>query len=306
VARSTLGSAAAEMSKRKAQVAALADAAEAASRQLERARAKLAGAEADAARSKENMGSLEHAARQMDDLYAAEVSRLKERAREEADVKEKIYSESRSLVEERQREAQLSAEISGAQRVARNAAHKISQLDAEAQRQKELVYTADFQLQLMERKVARATGVRSAVEQAELKRKIAELQAQLDQHSATHTMLGQQGKRLSNDLKRAKRRAEELEREQARLTGAVAEVEINNDLAQKELKKIITTKQDGMVSSDVLKLEVKRLRELLNAKMDEVFGLQNRKHQLQMSMDERQQEIKVCTLLFLEWYKECR
>jgi len=43
----------------------------------------------------------------------------------------------------------------------------------------------------------------------------------------------------------------------------------------------------------VLKLEVKRLREQLNAKADEVFGLQNRKFQLQMSMEERQQEIKV-------------
>jgi len=34
-------------------------------------------------------------------------------------------------------------------------------------------------------------------------------------------------------------------------------------------------------------LQVKRFREALNAKMDEVFGLQNRKHQLQMLMDER-------------------
>ena len=48
-----------------------------------------------------------------------------------------------------------------------------------------------------------------------------------------------------------------------------------------------------MVNHDVLKLEVKRLREQLNAKADEVFGLQNRKFQLQMSMEERQQEIKV-------------
>ena len=31
-----------------------------------------------------------------------------------------------------------------------------------------------------------------------------------------------------------------------------------------------------MVSHDVLRLEVKRLREQLNAKADEVFGLQNR------------------------------
>merc|ERR1719230_1489536 len=55
------------------------------------------------------------------------------------------------------------------------------------------------------------------------------------------------------------------------------------------------SKEEAMVSHDVLKLEVKRLRELLNAKADEVFGLQNRKFQLEMSMGERQHEIKVHT-----------
>mmetsp|Transcript_10381 Transcript_10381/g.31931 ORF Transcript_10381/g.31931 Transcript_10381/m.31931 type:complete len:882 (-) Transcript_10381:323-2968(-) len=294
-ARSTLGSAASEMSKRRAQITQLAETTEQKKAQLEQARAKLSAAEMAAAKSKENMGSLEHAAKQMEELHAAEVLRLKERAREEAFIKEKIYNESRALSEARQEESNLSAEISGALRVARNASQKIAQLDSEAQRQKELVYTADFQLQLMERKVARATGVRSAIEQTELKKKIDELQKQLEQHNATHTMLAQQGKRLANDLKRAKRHSEELQVEHKRLTDAIAEVEINNELAQKELKKLVTQKQEGMVSSDVLKLEVKRLRETLNAKMDEVFGLQNRKHQLQMSMDERQQEIKVHT-----------
>merc|ERR1719240_1389293 len=68
---------------------------------------------------------------------------------------------------------------------------------------------------------------------------------------------------------------------------------MNNDLAQRQLKKLIGKKEESLVSSDVLKLEVKRLREVLNSKADEVFGLENRKFQLQMSMDERQQEIKV-------------
>jgi len=88
------------------------------------------------------------------DLFVfSQVARLRERTREEGAVKERIYAESRSLFEARQAETNLGAEIAGAQRVARNAVAKMSQLDNEAQRQKEIVYTADFQLQLMERKV---------------------------------------------------------------------------------------------------------------------------------------------------------
>ena len=141
--------------------------------------------------------------------------------------------------------------------------------------------------------VARASGVRSVVEQTELKKKIAELTTQLERQNGTLNMLNQQCKRLVNDLKRAKRRAEELDHESKRLTSGLAELEMNNTSAQRQLKKLVTKKEESMVGVDVLKLEVKRLRELLNAKADEVFGLQNRKYQLQLSMDERQQEIKV-------------
>ena len=62
-----------------------------------------------------------------------------------------------------------------------------------------------------------------------------------------------------------------------------------------QVKGLVKDKEEAMVGADVLKLEVKRLREQLSAKADEVFGLQNRKFQLQMSMEERQQEIKVHT-----------
>ena len=68
---------------------------------------------------------------------------------------------------------------------------------------------------------------------------------------------------------------------------------MKNDAGTRHLKEVIKNEEEQMVAHDVLKLELKRLRESLNAKADEVFGLQNRKFQLQMSMEERQQEIKV-------------
>jgi len=141
--------------------------------------------------------------------------------------------------------------------------------------------------------VARASGQRTPQEQKELKAKIAELTEGLESYTAQFGMLTTQCKRLNNDLKQARRQAEESEKESSRLTTAISELEMKNDSGQRHLRQLTKSKEDAMVAHDVLKLEVKRLREQLNAKADEVFGLQNRKFQLQMSMEERQQEIKV-------------
>ena len=59
------------------------------------------------------------------------------------------------------------------------------------------------------------------------------------------------------------------------------------------MKEAVKEKEDKMVAHDVLKLEVKRLRDQLNARSDEVFSLENRKMQLQLSMEERKHEVEV-------------
>lgn len=134
-------------------------------------------------------------------------------------------------------------------------------------------------------------------------------------------MLSEQEKRLSNELKRARRREEEVSRavaavclgrrsareprrplaptqvttEEARLRAAIDAVEVDNTLAQKQIKKEAQQRQEATVAADLLRLEVKKLREALHGRTDGVFGLENRKSQLQLSMAERQEEIKVHT-----------
>lgn len=53
------------------------------------------------------------------------------------------------------------------------------------------------------------------------------------------------------------------------------------------------TKEEMMVSNDIIRLKMKRLRDTLNGTADEVFSLENRRQQLTMSMTERKAEIQV-------------
>ena len=293
VVRGTLSKAAAEMAGRKEKVVLLSTQIDERKARLDKAKKKLAQQERALERSYSHMGDLEKSAKQMEELHEQEASRVKQTEKELGVLKDRMFNEGQKLFELRQQEATLLAEISGAQRVSRNASSKLAQLDEQSQRQRELVYAADFQLQLMERKVARASGVRTPQEQKELHAKIAELTESLETYTAQFGMLGTQCKRLSNDLKQAKRVSDESEKESSRLASSISELEMKNDSGQRHLKMVVKNKEESMVNHDVLKLEVKRLREQLNSKADEVFGLQNRKFQLQMSMEERQQEIKV-------------
>ena len=60
-----------------------------------------------------------------------------------------------------------------------------------------------------------------------------------------------------------------------------------------ELEAVIKKKEKTLVSFDVMKLEIKRIKETVNLEADKVYGLENRKYQLEMSMEEREKEIQV-------------
>ena len=78
--------------------------------------------------------------------------------------KELLFKESQKLFKLRAEQANLIGDISGTLSASRNLQSNINKLKQEKQRQQELLYDAEFQIQQMERKVARAQGERSQEE----------------------------------------------------------------------------------------------------------------------------------------------
>jgi chromosome segregation ATPase len=240
-----------------------------------------------------NTDQVEASAKRAEDNLSDKEADLKRQEGLLSALKESMFKQSQELFALRQEEANLIAEISGAQAAGKNLSIKIHQLDQDSLRQQELIYNAEFQIQQLERKVARATGVRTGDEKKQLNDKIAELQSELEQLVAQRSMLQTQSRKLGDELRSQQRKCAECEAERKKQVEKIAELDLENTSAGLSLKQATKEKEEVMVQHDVMRLEVRRLRDALNARADEVFSLENRQFQLQMSMEERKKEIAV-------------
>jgi len=217
------------------------------------------------------------------------------------ELKEEMFRQSQVLFRASQGKSNVIAEINGAEAALKNLQAKIRKLDADTMKQRELIYQADYATQVLERKVAWAQGQRSDEEKAILTAQIQDLTVALEKQTRDHTMLNQQVKRLEEDLRRATHQIAQHAKENESLSSKIADLKLSNENALRQMRQATGEKEDLAVSHDVLKLEVKRLRDILNSRQDEVFGLTNRRYQLQCTIEERTREIQVhCDMLRAE------
>lgn len=80
---------------------------------------------------------------------------------------------------------------------------------------------------------------------------------------------------------------------QSKIEETINTLKLENEMTMRQVKGAVADKEKALVDHDVMKLEVKRLRDILALHADEVFSLENRKFQLKMSMEERKHEIEV-------------
>jgi chromosome segregation ATPase len=238
-------------------------------------------------------GRTEMSAKDAEDHLAAAELELRKKDLLVAAKKDEAFRQSQALFALRQAEASMIGEISGAQSSSRNLQSKIRALDQESLRQQELIYSAEFQIQQMERKVSRGLGERSDEETKGLKKEIGGLEGELEVAKEQKKMLLAQCRKLNFELRGAQRKKDVSVSTAAELQEKILELEKENVSYTGSLEALTRAKEESMVQADFLKLEVKRLRDALNSKADKVFTLENRKQQLSLSMEERKAEIAV-------------
>ena len=126
-----------------------------------------------------------------------------------------------------------------------------------------------------------------------LKKEIDEQKGVLKGKEKDYNMLSKSNKELQDELRNIDRKISKAAQEMATLETTIQELELENEMSVTDLEKIKKKKQDTMVQHDCNKLEIKKLREKVNSEADAVFGFENRKYQLEMSMEEREKEVSV-------------
>ncbi|KAJ7376952.1 Coiled-coil domain-containing protein 39, partial [Desmophyllum pertusum] len=235
----------------------------------------------------------EEKAQLMDTLLKEEEARIYDVEKQLARLRETQFRKTEELHQSKVLESNTAAEIQGARAASRNLSSKLHKLDQESLKQQEIIYMQDFQLQQLERRITRMQGERTNEEKLQLEARIKELMSQMDEHNSTHTLLSAQMKNLNDDLRRANRDLDKGKDEMKNLTSKIEELNLHNDSSERERKKVVALKQNLMVDENILKLEVKRLRETLSSKADNVFNLEKRKLQLETAMQQRRHEIDI-------------
>lgn len=166
-------------------------------------------------------------------------------------------------------------------------------MEKERSKQQEILYNAEFQLQQMEQKVARGLGGRSDQEKRELMYRIEELELEHQHHKDKKSALSQQCKKLKQELQIWQKKKNNCDKDQSKLNEMIVDVELEITACELNLKKLITKKEEEMVSHDLVRLEVRRLRDILRKKVDEVLTLENERENLFTQMSSRKGEIRI-------------
>ena len=145
----------------------------------------------------------------------------------------------------------------------------------------------------MERKVARASGKRTLEEKQDLKKEIEVQKVKNSELMEKYKLLNSSIKKIDDDIRALEVSITKTEEQKQKYKQMKKELRLENDMTMMDLNKVVKQKEEALVRHDIMKLEIKKIAERVNKEIDIVFEMQNRKHQLEMSMQEREKEIMV-------------
>ena len=97
---------------------------------------------------------------------------------------------------------------------------------------------------------------------------------------------------MKTDLNKCTYERDALGKRLTDLTGKIDNSLIGVSASEEALRRRTSEKEEAQVNHDVLRLGVKRLRDALSTKSDEVFSLENRTAQLKLTIEVRKREIE--------------
>ncbi|NWQ63001.1 CCD39 protein, partial [Neopipo cinnamomea] len=242
--------------------------------------------------TEETLSSEEKALR-MEEILKAEEKAIEEKENEMRQLKDLLFKKNQDLKVQKDKEKVALSEIEGAQKSLRNLQCRLHRLDAEVFKQQELIYNQDFYIQRIQRRLARLEGEVNSNEKEILEAKVAELKKTLEEKKNAYDVLQAQYRKLQNDVQFMRRTIHKTGEETSALVVKIDELNLYNERSIQDLKKAKALKQDMMVENNLLKLELKRLKDTLCNKTEKVLSMEKQRLELNKAIAERNEEIKI-------------
>ena len=244
----------------------------------------------DLSSEKDGATSKERVVEEIEILLATREKELGQAEKKMISLKHKMYKDSQKLADLRQQEADLIAEVKGTQANIKNHNAKIGELEYKLDRQGEILDNATFQLQQVEKKVARGLGVRSNEEQIHLKSRIEELEKELDLEKQKKTELLQQQRKLAVELRSWNKKHDNAQLKCDETAKKIDYIGLEIFSCETSLKDIVSKKEETMVTRDVLLLDVRRLRDSLRDVLEELCVVEKQRRESKSAIKEKKEE----------------
>ncbi|NWT67245.1 CCD39 protein, partial [Prunella himalayana] len=237
--------------------------------------------------------SAEEKALKLEEILKEEEKSVEEKENEMRQLKELHFKKTQELKVLSDKEKIMLAEIDGGQKSLKNLKSRLCKLDTDLLKQQELIYNQDFYIQQIQRRLSRLEGEVNSDEKEVLEGKVAELKKTLEEKKKAYDGLQSLYRKLQNDVQITKRTIDKTREETSGLIDKIEELTLFNERSLQELKKAKHIKQEMMVEDNLLKLELKRLRNTLSNKAEKVLTLEKQQLELKKVIAERTEEIRI-------------
>lgn len=235
--------------------------------------------------------SAAEAAKAADQIVAEKEAELKELESQRRRARDITFKKTQELTKSSKEQKNMDLELYGAHTGIRNLKSRLQKLDQESLKSQEIIYQQDFNIAQLERRIARMQGEVNNDEKQALEERVNELNVTLGQKQITKKIIDEQLRKLQDNLRRVHGEMEKSNREYQGLNAKIEELELYDDSSQRIHRNLIKDKQNLMVEDNILKLQVKKVRELLEGHADSVLSLEQRKLRLETALKERKAEI---------------